>query len=392
MPRLCFDPGDPRHRPRADRGAARLSGWSLILGVVLLAAGCDTFTFTPPRPAELAGKAKTPRAGAGEATATPSSRTIEVVLLPRIEADVESLKTAARLQAGIDKVRIQVSAPPEGAAASEQVELVRQALARKPPVIVIESPTEPDAGLMRAVADARKAGVAVVSVGKPLSNDPPTTEPVSSGRPLVAVANKPLKDSAATLVMDAMRVAKTGKIPTDTGAVILVDPTVDSLVQERVDALREALTTAGNKHIEELKFERTIKDGEEKLVAYLNEHPETTLVFAVDAGGVLAADDATGVLKEKHRYAIAGYSGNEAAKNQVFMNEYAAIGVASIDRLLRRAVNIAAGLLMGKVFPDRIEIDVPVLESSDTAGLPRMKVAPPDKPSMMKKVPSISGD
>ncbi|MDR3619849.1 MAG: substrate-binding domain-containing protein [Paludisphaera borealis] len=382
-----FDQSDPHHRPRAERGASRLQGRLLILAMSLFAAGCDTFTFNPPRPPELTKKAATPRTSTGISATSSSAKVIEVVLMPRIESDVETLRTSAKLQAGMDTTRVQVTAPPEGAPASEQAELVRKAIARKPPVIVIEVPNAPDATLIAAAAEAQKAGVTVVTIGRRLTgSQAPASESASAaGPPMILVAHEELKPSAATLVADAMRAAKNGKIATDAGAVILVDPTVDALFQDRVNALRDVLKAAGVKKIEELPFAKTIKDGETKLVEYLKAHPETTLVFAVDAGGMLAADDATGVLKTDHRFVIAGYSSNEAARSQVMMGEYAALGVFGVDRLFRRAVNVAAGILKGSKIPERVEIEIPILESSETAGPPRMKVLPPDKPMMLQK-------
>lgn len=386
MSRLSFDQSEHPQRPRSGPGPARPQAWSLVLAIGLFAAGCDTFTFSPPRPPELTAKTKALRTAAGDVVNAPSTKTIEVVLTPRSKDDVEMLKAAVRLQAGIDKLRLQVDAPAEGAAAAEQAELVRKSIARKPPVILIEAPADPGAELIQAVAEARKAGVAVVSLGRPLTaSDASASAPADgSAAPMVVVVHESLNNSAATLVADAMRSAKNGEIATDSGAVILVDPSVDSLVQDRVAALRKALEAAGVKRVDELKFERTIEDGKNKLVKYLEAHPDTTLVFGVDATGVLAADEATGVLKEKHRYAIAGYTGEDAARNQVMMNEYAAIGVLSIDRLLRRGVNVAGGILNGDQVPPKDVLMIPILEASAKAGLPRMKIDPPDKPQLPK--------
>jgi DNA-binding LacI/PurR family transcriptional regulator len=184
------------------------------------------------------------------------------------------------------------------------------------------------------------------------------------------------------LVADAMRSAKNGKIATDSGAAILVDPNVDAIVQDRVAALRKALEAAGVKRVDEVKFDRTFEDGKDKLVAHLKAHPETTLVFGVSAAGVIAADEATGVLKDDHPFAIAGYTGEDSARNQIMMNEYSAVAILSIDRLLRRAVNVAGGLLNGDKVPDKDVLMVPVLEAGPEAGLPRMKIDPPEKPHM----------
>jgi ABC-type sugar transport system substrate-binding protein len=357
----------------------------LILATSLFAAGCDAFTFNPPRPPELVTKTATP-VGAG--LNSSSAKTVEVILMPRIEADVETLKSTTRLQAGIDKIRVQVTAPPVEAPASAQAELVRKVVERKPPALVIEAPKDPVPELIEAVAEARKAGIPVVAVGYPLGESKSSEASSSSARPIVLATHKDFKPSVRIVVADAMRCARNGEIAPDSGAVILVDETVDSLVRARADAIRDALKEAGVKKIEELPFARSIKAAKQKLIEYLKAHKETTMVFATDAGGIAAADDATEILKKDHRYVIAGFSDNEAARNQVQMGEYAAIAVFSIDRLLRRGVNIASSLMRGVEVPDRVEIEVPAVESGEKAALPRMRVEPPEKPKMTPKMPT----
>ena len=101
------------------------------------------------------------------------------------------------------------------------------------------------------------------------------------------------------------------------------------------------------------------------------------------------SEDAAAVLKTDHRFVIAGFSDGEASRNQVLMNEYAGVAVFSIDRLLRRGVNVASVLMRGGEVADRVEIEIPVVESSEKAALPRMRVDPPQKPPMLSpKLPA----
>lgn len=380
MTRLSFDRSALQIRPRAGRGAFRFRGPLLILATSLLATGCDTFTFAPPRPPELSDST-TSRARAASLNSS-AAKTIEVILMPRIEPDIETLRSTTRLQAGMDKLRVELTAPPAEAPAAAQAELVRKAIEKKAPALVIETPKEPVPELLQAVAEARKAGIPIASVGQPLVDPKGAEASAGAARPPVFVTQKDFLPPVRTVVADAMRAARNGEVSPVSGAVILMDETVDSLVRARADAIRAALKEAGVEKIEELPFARSIKSGKEKLIEYLKAHKETTMVFATDAGGILAADDATAILKLDHRFVIAGFSDNESARNQVLMNEYAAIAVFSLDRLLRRGVNIAGALMKGEEVPDRVEIDVPVVESSERAGLPRLRVAPPEKPKM----------
>jgi ABC-type sugar transport system substrate-binding protein len=386
MTRLSFDRSALQRRPRAGRRASRFRGPLLILATSLLATGCDAFTFNPPRPPELAPKAR----ASGSVAAVRNSgslKPIEVILMPRIEPDVETLRSTTRLQAGMDKVRVQLTAPPESAPAVAQAELVREAVARKPPALVIEAPSDPAPELLQAADEARKAGIPLVAVGHQLGETKPADASAGQARPPVFVTQKEFLPPVRVIVADAMRAARNGGLEPDSGAVVLVDETVDSLVRARADAILAALKEAGVKKIEELPFARSIKAGKEKLIEYLKAHKETSMVFAADAGGVIAADDATAVLKTDHRFVIAGFSDSEASRNQVLMNEYAGIVVFSIDRLLRRGVNVASVLMRGGEVADRVEIEVPVVESSEKAALPRMRVDPPKKPMLSPKEP-----
>src|SRR5262249_30027928 len=96
------------------KGLPRWVCGALLLTAGLLAVGCDSASLAPPRPAELGG------AGVGTAPVpgtsslpvrTPSSpaasiKPIELIAGPREPEESEMLKGGARIQAGLDKVRI----------------------------------------------------------------------------------------------------------------------------------------------------------------------------------------------------------------------------------------------------------------------------------------------
>jgi len=88
------------------------------------------------------------------------------------------------------------------------------------------------------------------------------------------------------------------------------------------------------------------------------------------------ADKLTEELKDAHPYVIAGYSADEThARNQTLTGQYAAVGVYSADRLLRKGINaaaVAAG--RGAEVPDRVEVRVVMHESNRDAALPKAAV------------------
>ena len=186
-----------------------------------------------------------------------------------------------------------MAVPPERSPGSEQAELVRKAIARKPP-----GPGDRGPDRARRRADpgrrrGRKAGVAVVAVGRPLAGDgadgsdvgeAPAPRPADrGGRPSRS------RTSAATLVAAAISTPRTASSrPTRRGDPRRSRP-VDSLAEDRVEALRDALQGGrGQERSRSCAFERTIKDGEgEADRVSARPTPKTALVFAVDAGGML---------------------------------------------------------------------------------------------------------
>src|SRR3954462_15110067 len=101
--------------------AVRGSALWLMLAPCLVCGGCDSESFVPSRPAELAGPAaavstRSSPAAAGPNVAAPrpgstavGARALELIVAPRGEIESEVMKGSARMQAGSEKVRLQVS-------------------------------------------------------------------------------------------------------------------------------------------------------------------------------------------------------------------------------------------------------------------------------------------
>ena len=91
--------------------ARRVPAWAaLAASCVWMAAGCDSGSFVPPPPEELreTSEASLPSAPDGLAPATGSARSVELVLGRHIPEDSELIKASARVQAGLDTVKLKV--------------------------------------------------------------------------------------------------------------------------------------------------------------------------------------------------------------------------------------------------------------------------------------------
>lgn len=362
------------------RGALNALGLRLVGLVGLCAIGCDSMSFTPPRPPELSTPAPATRLKV-DAAATTGLKSLDVILAPRSAEDLEFLRIAARVQSGLDKVRSRVvdipGAGPEATAWTERARAVGEAVAEKPLALLIEAPASPSPELAKAADEARAKGVPVIALGGPLKDDAKkegegeAESKSASTAPLVVVVPEAFSLSAGLLVERAIRNAKTGKLDPKAGAVLLIDTVSDPLVEDRAGALREALKKQGVEAVEELRFAGPDDDGQKKLIEHLKAHPKTALVLAADLVGLDIADKTIEILKQDHPFVMAGYSPDENhSRNQTQGGQYAAVGVYSADRLLRKGISVGAAVSRGEDVPDRVEFTIPMIESHPTTGLP----------------------
>ena len=199
----------------------------VILAAVVL-SGCDSASFVPPRPAGLVGPgsgtpgtATAPAAGVAAGATTTGARPIELIASHREATESEELKSRARVQAGIDKVRIRISVAGEKDTPGRQADLVREATARHPLALVVEVTDPADRDLAQAIGEARAGGLPVVLVGRPLAGTSPAGS--SPSGELILVAPEAFATSARILVDAAINNAKNAKFTVDGGAVLVIE-------------------------------------------------------------------------------------------------------------------------------------------------------------------------
>jgi ABC-type sugar transport system substrate-binding protein len=398
-------------REGAFLGRHRRAWGALLLFSVWLAAGCESDSFVPPPPEELRGVAEAalppaipPPAPDSLAPAPGAAKSVEVILSQHIPEDSDVIKSAARVQAGLDKVRVKIDVLGEnpdgsragGATPAEQLELVRAAAARRPLALVVEPADPADPKLLQTLEEARAQGLPVVVIGTPISGAGAGSASASDGkpkaqngsspasgsggspasgsgsaRPIIVVAAPSFRHSAHQLVASAMRNAKNAHLNPKDGAIILINKFGDSFLESRVAALYEALKDAGIATVEEVHDEQQLIEPTAKLLTkHLEANPKLVLVFSTDTHGTTIARQVVNELVEKRPFIIAGYTADDTVGNVVRMGTMAAAAEFAPVRLIRRAINSAVAAARGKEVPARIETEVAFHDSAATTGAP----------------------
>ncbi len=108
------------------------------------------------------------------------------------------------------------------------------------------------------------------------------------------------------------------------------------------------------------------------LVALLRANRKPAIVLSTDLVGLTAASQATATLGDDHLYVIAGYTSDDALASAVNGGEYAAVAIFSTERLIAKAVRAAAAAARGDRLPERVELQIPVLDSPENSAAPKM--------------------
>ncbi len=154
------------------------------------------------------------------AAATTGVKSIELILSGGRDIDeIETEKSAARMQAGLDKARLRITVVgeenpeqgPKPAVLRDQATLVREAIARHPQAMIVDPGDPGDPDLAKAIQEAHAAKVPVVLLGRPMAGV--ATNPGTSATPsTILVAPQPFADSARQLVAAAIRNASNAKL------------------------------------------------------------------------------------------------------------------------------------------------------------------------------------
>ena len=350
-------------------GLQRESARAILVIVATWASfGCDSFSFVPPQPDELRG-------ASGATPVAAPTRSIDFVLGAHGPDEVEVWKTSARAQAGLDKIRLKLIGPAEPPLT--QAELIREAQAHDPRVLVIESSGRDDPPLLKAIEQAQSQGIPVVLLGAPLAGAKAAAEAPGESKtastdspghqsPIISVMPPPFSASAKQLVSAAIRNAHYSGLEPGKSAIVVINTTGDPFVAERSLAIKDALKAAGITTVFEARFADEAINAEKVLSASLKDHPETILVFLVDS---VSSSALRGLVKNDttHRFFVAGCYVAESQLADMTGNAHvAAVAEFTPSRLMRKAIATAAALAQGRDVPPLVEFPINVSDSTAT--------------------------
>ena len=377
----------------------RVSAVTIALGVI----GCGDDGLVPPPPPELkaAGAVNTTvlstKSGAVSSdlvgSAAAGVKSLELILSGgRDPYEIETEKSSARMQAGMDKARLRItvvgeerSDGPEPASIKNQVTLVREAVARHPQALIVEPEDPGNLELAKAIHEARTAKVPVVLLDRPLTGG--AASPDSSvSAPMVLVAPEPFLKSAAQLVAAAIRNTKNAKLDPQGGAIILVNKGGDPFVADRVTAIRDALKAAGIKAILEIEYTGESSVGQKLLTDRLKKDPKPTMVFSTDFPSSSVTNDTVSEIAGERPFIQVGYTSDDNQLRLARVGEFAALGQYVPSRLIRKAVSTAVSIALKQQVANPVLIPVIVTESPENSGVAQFQAR--HKASMKAKAGS----
>ncbi len=415
----------PRGRwmPRSQKWRAGKSGEWLrgLAGVAILvlliwpASGCDSASFAPPPPDELQ---TAPGSAPPKFLAPPAAS--DVLLPPRAGAkaialvlarhdpdDAEILKSAARTQAGYDKVKLDITMLEDQDLPAQQAGLVHEALARNPLALILEPADTEDKRLAQAVSAAQRQGIPVLFLHRPLSAALADTQasagsgatastsasqasadksaaPPRGGQPSkppILIGAPSFSSSAKLLVESAIRNAKNGGLDPKRGAILVVNTVSDAFAGDRSTAIREALKNAGINAVDEIRFAYKADLANKILSERLKANPKAVMVFGLDSQCMPTIRQMTSQEDLANRpFVVAGYVSDDRIIPFTQNGDIAALAEFNSTRLVRKAITAAASVGQGKDVPQRIDIPVLFHDSPAGSGVPQHRGQPPGIP------------
>ena len=304
--------------------------------------------------------------------------------------EAEFWKSAARTQSGHEKIKVKIAISGADQPKTKQLELVREAMARHPRVLIVEPVDPADVELAQAVAGTRAQGIPVVLLGMPLTSDKSAaagSSGTSTTAPLVVVAPPPFSSSARELVAAAIRNAKAAELDPNGGAIIVINSIGDRFIPDRVAAFREALKTAGITPVEEIRVRQRSSGGRKARESKLEGSSEVRiLLFTVDytstsaIRGLLSGGGSfRPASNEPPRTKFRSSSRHAIRRHQLPGYRHAVAVAAAVDftpvRLLRKAIVTAVSLSQGKVISSPAELPLAVEDRPHHAARLRAAIA-----------------
>ena len=403
-----FPLGSSRNHSKMPATPMMMARAIVALSAATASLGCGSSTFLPPPPEELQSAAAEESASSasvplppGLESASVGVRSVEIILDRRDPTEIEGERAAARMQAGIDKVKLRMSFLAEQDLPAHQVELVREAVARNPLALVVEPADPTDSRMAEVLQKARENGIPVVLLNRPLTAtssstvaskgpekiakdsaaSPAAANPAANPtlaftgpKPLVLVTAPSFTESARQLVASAIRNAKNARLDPKGGAVIMMNTIGDPFTHERTLAIKSALEKNGITTIDQLSISRSVGIGAKLLTEKLKSNPKLVLVFAVDGLSTAAARQVMTELIPDRLFVQSAYAAEGNYGDMIRVGDFAAVAGFIPTWLVRKAITTAVKLSQGGVEPSRVEISVQVHDSAESSSTPQSPI------------------
>jgi ABC-type sugar transport system substrate-binding protein len=358
--KVCFT---ERHgRIRAGGFVSKRCSWLVSgLGIALLMtlAGCDSLSFTPARPTELATAAEPGRSIPGSTANAVSAkapkaraRLIELIFSQPPDVDRLYLEQFLRRDAGIKKLAFRSVKPekPEPMSPAALAQAIRAATARGAGAVIVEPIDAPEVRQALGEAEAKGVGIVLLDVAIPSS---------SPGKSYPRLTFKGFAEGGKKLVEAAIEEAKLLGFPADGTIVVVRNPQKDAYSDQRFDSLISALKSTGRKF--EVVSVKAENNQSENVSAFLNTHPDTIALLYDEDYSLAAAHDARRKWVDAgHReIVVAGYTACDNRLDIMVKGKSAALVDRNVEGYTRKALKLALDQIEGKPVPELLEVEMP---------------------------------
>src|SRR5262249_20648276 len=150
------------------------------------------------------------------------------------------------------------------------------------------------------------------------------------------------------------------KLNPEAGAILLINSAGDTLLPDRVAAVRAALEAAGIHAIQEVRFVRDNQSAQSLLAERLKADPKPTLVFTFDFAATTGSNSVAGEIASGRPFIQAGYTSEENLLRMATAGEFAALAHYAPSRLIRRAITAAVASAQKQEVASPVEIAIVV--------------------------------
>lgn len=358
---------------------------SLVVAAVLgLLPGCDSMSFTPPRPAGLIG---TPGEAAPLTTATATSassadssstapkassasrtRLIELLVAQPPNVDRGFLAQSLRIDAGVNKCGFRFTGQglKKPMTAAELAAAIRASESRSTGALILEPIDAPE--VRSALHEVAAKGLSIVLLDTAIPA-------LSPGKYYPSVTFTGFTEAGKQVVDAMIEDARHLKLPEDAPILLLEYREKDPYSRQRLESLISALKAAGRRH-DVVTFAGQ-EEAEEAALKYLNDHPQANIILTDFDFGIAGVYQAfTKVYEASQRVVIrGGYGSSDARLDALLVQMTEALANRNTDGFERTVLDLALKQMEGKPVPERVEVPVRFIRNPQRTPMKRNPVA-----------------